>query len=198
MEFVQQLVTLDFKGKEYDFVFDIDIEDGVILKLPYNRTQEPYMVAQNFIHKNELPQDYLDTIAQFIIKNSGGGQIVSQGGGGSAEYGGGCDPFTGGGGYKSNGGSSASSSNIQYGQYDPYSSGNSTSSASSSEYFPQKSFLKFGTVPKSEAVSKKLTEFNATVPQSDQLSNENLERIVSVICNSQGKKNLFLKFKGEQ
>ena len=60
-----------YEGREYDFVFDIDIDDGVVLKLPYNRTDEPWMIAQKFIHKHDLPQVYLDAIAQHIVKNSG-------------------------------------------------------------------------------------------------------------------------------
>ncbi|CAH8511329.1 unnamed protein product [Dicrocoelium dendriticum] len=59
-------------GKEYDFVFSVDVSDnGQALKLPYNRTEDPWLVAQRFIHEHDLPQDYLDTVAQFIIKNAG-------------------------------------------------------------------------------------------------------------------------------
>ena len=61
------------QGKEYDFVFSIDIEEGqVALKLPYNRDQDPWLVAQNFIHEHDLSQYYLETVANFIINNSGG------------------------------------------------------------------------------------------------------------------------------
>lgn len=60
-----------YEGQEYDFVFDIDIDEGVVLKLPYNRTDDPWTAAQKFIHKNDLPQVYLDTIANHITKNSG-------------------------------------------------------------------------------------------------------------------------------
>ena len=36
-------------GKEYDYVFNIDIGDGIpALKLPFNNTQDPYLVAQVF------------------------------------------------------------------------------------------------------------------------------------------------------
>ena len=36
-----------YEGKEYDYVFNIDIGDGIPpLKLPYNNDQEPYHVAQ--------------------------------------------------------------------------------------------------------------------------------------------------------
>ena len=77
-----------FMGKEYDYVFDVDIQDGVPpLKLPYNATDNPYEAAQDFIHRNELPQDYLDQVANFIIKNTKANTI------GSAPSQG--DPFTG-------------------------------------------------------------------------------------------------------
>lgn len=61
-----------FEGKEYDFVFNVDIQDGVPpLKLPFNLGDDPYMAAQQFIHKHDLSQYFLDQIANFIIKNVG-------------------------------------------------------------------------------------------------------------------------------
>ena len=42
-------------GKEYDYVFNIDIGDGIpALKLPYNNDQDPYHVAQVIIHLCKL------------------------------------------------------------------------------------------------------------------------------------------------
>lgn len=59
------------EGREYDYVFSVDISDtGVPIKLPYNCDEEPWLVAQKFIHKHELPQVYLEQVANFIIKNS--------------------------------------------------------------------------------------------------------------------------------
>jgi len=61
------------QGKEYDYVFDIDIEDGKpALKLPFNVTQNPYDVAKKFLHDHELPISYLEETANFIIKNTQG------------------------------------------------------------------------------------------------------------------------------
>ena len=77
-----------FEGKEYDHVFHIDIDEGVVLKLPYNCTEEPYHSAQSFIHKHNLPQEYLDQVAQFIIKNSTRTNVNNS-------VGSACDPFTG-------------------------------------------------------------------------------------------------------
>lgn len=66
----------DHQGKQYDYVFDIDIEDGKPpLKLPYNVTQNPYEAATKFLQDNELPMTYLDETANFIIKNSQGATI---------------------------------------------------------------------------------------------------------------------------
>jgi phospholipase A-2-activating protein len=74
-----------YAGKEYDYVFDVDIEEGKpALKLPFNTTQNPYEVARKFIDDNELPVSYLDQVANFIVTNSQGatlGQSQSQGAG---------------------------------------------------------------------------------------------------------------------
>ncbi|KAI5290015.1 hypothetical protein KEM54_002660 [Ascosphaera aggregata] len=60
-------------GQDYDYVFDVDIEDGKPpLRLPYNLSQNPYVVAQKFIADNELPVGYLDQVTQFIINNTHG------------------------------------------------------------------------------------------------------------------------------
>ncbi|KAF1915880.1 WD40-repeat-containing domain protein [Ampelomyces quisqualis] len=70
-------------GKEYDYVFDVDIEDGKPpLKLPYNLNQNHYEAARKFIDDNELPVSYLDQVANFIIQNTQGatlGQSSAQG-----------------------------------------------------------------------------------------------------------------------
>lgn len=68
-------------GKEYDYVFDIDIEDGKPpLKLPYNVTQNPYDAATKFLNDNELPISYLEETANFIIKNTQGTTLGQQSG----------------------------------------------------------------------------------------------------------------------
>ncbi|PVU85161.1 hypothetical protein BB559_007181 [Furculomyces boomerangus] len=77
-----------FEGKEYDYVFSVDLEDGLPnKKLPYNSSENPYNAAQNFINRNEISQTYLDQIASFIIQNTGGAQL----GQGNKDL----DPFTG-------------------------------------------------------------------------------------------------------
>ncbi|KAF9928018.1 hypothetical protein FBU30_002711 [Linnemannia zychae] len=78
-----------YNGIEYDHVFDIDVGEGVpALKLPFNVTENPYTAAQEFLTKHDLPQVYLDQVADFITKNA---RAVSQGA--AAATG---DPLTGG------------------------------------------------------------------------------------------------------
>jgi len=65
-----------YNGKEYDYVFDIDIEDGKpALKLPFNVIQNPYDAATKFLQDNELPMTYLEETANFIIKNTQGATL---------------------------------------------------------------------------------------------------------------------------
>ena len=64
------------RGKDYDYVFDVDIEDGKPpLKLPYNLSQNPYEAATKFIQDNELPMSYLDQVANFITSNTQGATL---------------------------------------------------------------------------------------------------------------------------
>ncbi|XP_039260144.2 phospholipase A-2-activating protein-like [Styela clava] len=60
-----------YNGREYDFVFDVDIQEGApTLKLPYNLDEDPWMAAQQFIDDNELSQDFLDQVCTFIMDNT--------------------------------------------------------------------------------------------------------------------------------
>ncbi|SLM34914.1 polyubiquitin binding protein (doa1 ufd3) [Lasallia pustulata] len=53
----------EYQDTHYDYVFDVDIEDGKPpLKLPYNLSQNPYEAATTFIQENHLPMTYLDQI----------------------------------------------------------------------------------------------------------------------------------------
>lgn len=77
-----------FEGKYYDYVFNVDLDDRVPVKLPYNVTEDPWYAAQAFIHRHELDQMFLDKIAYFIIENTKG-MVIDQR---AADY---ADPFTG-------------------------------------------------------------------------------------------------------
>ncbi|KAI9046814.1 hypothetical protein LZ554_008895 [Drepanopeziza brunnea f. sp. 'monogermtubi'] len=79
----------EYKGQMYDFVFDVDMEDGKPpLKLPYNVSQGPYEAATKFIQDNEAPVGYLEQVANFIITNTQGHTI-----GGAAPAQGAPDPW---------------------------------------------------------------------------------------------------------
>ncbi|KAI1658559.1 PFU-domain-containing protein [Daldinia decipiens] len=79
---------VEYNGQSYDYVFDVAIEEGQpSLKLPYNLSENPYTRAQNFIDDNELSQNFLDQVAQFIITNTQGATIGQDSGGS-----GGADP----------------------------------------------------------------------------------------------------------
>ncbi|KAF9469300.1 phospholipase A-2-activating protein [Collybia nuda] len=84
-----------YQGKEYDYVFDVDIQDGVPpLKLPYNVTDNPFSAAQKFLETNDLPLTYIDEVVKFIEKNTTGVNIGTSG----EDY---VDPYTGASRYRS-------------------------------------------------------------------------------------------------
>lgn len=79
---------VSYKGKEYDYVFDVDIEDGKPpLKLPYNLNQNHYEAARKFIEDNELPLTYLDQVANFIVQNTQGATLGQSSAPGSDPWG---------------------------------------------------------------------------------------------------------------
>ncbi|XP_055539383.1 phospholipase A-2-activating protein [Wyeomyia smithii] len=81
-----------YEGREYDYVFSVNLsDDAPNLKLPYNRGEDPWFVAQRFIHKHNLPQAYLEQVANFIITNSKNAPVESTASSNSF-----YDPFTGG------------------------------------------------------------------------------------------------------
>lgn len=52
-------------------MFDVDIKEGSpTLKLSYNLSEDPWMAAQKFIDDNDLSQDFLEQICDFIIDNT--------------------------------------------------------------------------------------------------------------------------------
>lgn len=77
------------EGKEYDYVFDVDIKDGAPpLKLPYNANENPYQAAHRFLTRNDLPLTYIDEVAKFIEKNTSAVTIGQS----NEQY---VDPYTG-------------------------------------------------------------------------------------------------------
>ena len=65
-----------YLGQEYDYVFDVNIDDSrPNLKLPFNVTQNPYDAATKFLQDNELPTEYLEEVANFIVKSTQGASL---------------------------------------------------------------------------------------------------------------------------
>ncbi|KAL5108186.1 Phospholipase A-2-activating protein [Taenia crassiceps] len=128
-----------FEGKEYDYVFTVDFADNIpAVKLPFNRMDDPWVVAQAFLYKHNLPQDYLDTVAKYIIKQAGlDDSNISTGGGNACS-----DPFTG------------------SGRYVPTGSTNQMSDT----YFPAEKFITLEAI-NVKLVLPKLKEFNAIAPK---------------------------------
>lgn len=66
----------ELNGKEYDYVFDIDIEEGKPpLKLPYNLTESPWDAARKFLEANKLPMTYYEQVSNWISDNTKGASI---------------------------------------------------------------------------------------------------------------------------
>ncbi|KAL5022612.1 hypothetical protein ScPMuIL_001767 [Solemya velum] len=182
-----------YEGKEYDYVFNVDIQDGVPpLKLPFNITEDPWFAAQKFIEKNQLSQLFLDQVANFIVENTKGvtlgqGQPVNS------------DPFTGGNRYipgsgGDNAGTTQGSNPFTSGvrnvpipdttqQFmphgaDPFTGGasykpqgnttaqtNGNIQSATNQYFPQKTYLTFDTANLDQIIAKMKT-FNEMIDDS--------------------------------
>lgn len=160
------------EGKEYDFVFSVDISDTEPpIKLPYNRSDDPWQAAQTFIHRHSLPQAYLDQVANFIIKNSEGPVLMEQAPTGYQ------DPFTGGSRYVPG----SSNTNMgSGGNVDPFTGASSYSTASSNaqsqvdvnfvrsgdKHFPVSNYRIFDTCD-AKKVLEKMIEFNGKLSLPD-------------------------------
>ncbi|KAI8812457.1 WD40-repeat-containing domain protein [Cladochytrium replicatum] len=163
-----------FAGREYDYVFDVEIGEGVPpLKLPYNANENPYVAAQDFITRNELPQDYLDQVANFITSNVQGVSLGPQSG-----Y---SDPFTGAGRYIPGGGGAVTGSG---------SGGSSAnSSAPSAARATNSSALPFGLFQAANliAINSKLMQFDSELKATNPgvaLSEEeatSIEKVVTIL-----------------
>jgi len=134
----------EYHGQDYDYVFDVDIEDGKPpLKLPFNASQNPYEAAQKFIGDNELPVTYLDQVANFIISNTSASTIGQT----SDAPSGGADPWG------------------QESRYRPGEGGSNTSpprAQARAKVLPQKEYLTIATANFS-MVRKKIEEVNQTL-----------------------------------
>ncbi|OAF67582.1 hypothetical protein A3Q56_04691 [Intoshia linei] len=63
-------------GVAYDYVFDVSLSsDRSIMKLPYNRGDDPREVAQKFLTKHSIGLDMIEDVVSFIEKNTNEGEI---------------------------------------------------------------------------------------------------------------------------
>ncbi|XP_052193453.1 uncharacterized protein LOC127801946 [Diospyros lotus] len=126
-------------GTQYDYVFDVDIGDGEpIRKLPYNRSDNPYAVADKWLLKENLPLSYRQQIVEFILQNAGQKDFSF-----NPSF---RDPYT---------GSSA---------YVPGQSSNSnaTSAKPTFKHIPKKGMLVFDAA-QFDGILKKISEFNSAL-----------------------------------
>ncbi|XP_069621506.1 phospholipase A-2-activating protein isoform X1 [Ranitomeya imitator] len=189
-----------YEGKEYDYVFTIDVnESGPSYKLPYNITEDPWLVAHNFLQRNDLNPMFLDQVAKFIIDNTGG-QIIAAPNSGFADpfTGGGryipgssssnpsvADPFTGGNRYMPGSSSSLSAA----GAGDPFTGRNAYRSAAtqiSNAYFPRKEPLTFDQANPTQILGK-MKELNESAPEEYRMPEEDLirlDKLLSLVVNT--------------
>nr|XP_032812036.1 phospholipase A-2-activating protein [Petromyzon marinus] len=170
-----------YEGKEYDYVFSVDLnEGGRPLKLPYNVSEDPWTAANAFLGRHDLSSLFLDQVANFIVENTRGATL---GGGASAGQ---ADPFTGGGRYipgvgsapHGTPGSQATAPN----QRDPftgggaYLSGAKPAAVSSSAFFPQTKVVTFDQANASAIVAK-ISDLNKQVAETLRASDGDLQAL---------------------
>ncbi|EFA09359.2 phospholipase A-2-activating protein [Tribolium castaneum] len=178
-----------YEGKAYDFVFSVDVEDGKPpLKLPYNKGDDPYQAAHNFLAKNFLPASYLEQVVDFILKNTQEKYVPP-----STEY---VDPFTGGSRYTPSTGNN--SQDFAGRNFDPFTGGSSYSTSATqakqtvssstissqvSKFFPINTYRTFE-MGDSNVILVKLKEFNEKTgdSQSPPVNEHYLVELVK-LCN---------------
>ncbi|TVU40915.1 hypothetical protein EJB05_14400 [Eragrostis curvula] len=149
-------------GVRYDFVFNVDIGDGEpVRKLPYNRSDDPYAVADKWLLKENLPLTYRQQVVEFILQNSGQNNFVPD-----PSF---RDPYTGANAYVP-------------GQP---SSSNGSAPKPTFKHIPKKGMLSFDTA-QFEGILKKLLEFNATLSSDSEqkqicLSETELSRLAAIV-----------------
>ncbi|NXG69255.1 PLAP protein, partial [Baryphthengus martii] len=191
-----------YEGKEYDYVFTIDInENGPSYKLPYNITDDPWLTAYNFLQKNNLNTAFLDQVANFIIENTkgqtpstsaelsdpftGAGRYVPGSSSGTSTTPA-ADPFTGAGRYVPG---SASNTEAPMGEVDPYTGKDAyQSDAAKAEnvYFPKKDAVTFHQANPTQILGK-LKELNGSATEEHKLTEDDLvflEKLLSATCNT--------------
>ncbi|CAH9056252.1 unnamed protein product [Cuscuta europaea] len=133
-------------GVQYDFVFDVDIGDGEpVRKLPYNRKDDPYTTADNWLLKENLPLSYREQVVNFILQNTGQRNFTPD-----PSF---RDPYTGANAYIPGEPSKASGT-----------------TKPTLKHVPKKGMLVFDTA-QFDGILKKISEFNSTLQSDSERSN---------------------------
>ncbi|KAI9007771.1 WD40-repeat-containing domain protein [Hyaloraphidium curvatum] len=185
-----------YEGREYDYVFDVQLsETGPPLKLPFNVSENPWAAAQDFIWRHELPQSFLDQIANFISSNVEGVQMTAN----APPRG---DPFTGGGRYVPGSTSAPAAARAPAATSHPFlspnaystsaaaASGAATPAAAATALIPMRDYTFFKTA-NTQAVLTKILQLNADLEKdmdtaSDSLSAAESHEIDSVATKLKG------------
>ncbi|ONM51171.1 transducin family protein / WD-40 repeat family protein [Zea mays] len=150
-------------GVRYDFVFNVDIGDGEpIRKLPYNRSDDPYTVADKWLLKENLPLTYRQQVVEFILQNSGQNNFVPD-----PSF---RDPYTGANAYVP-------------GQ--PSSSSNGNTPEPIFKHIPKSGMLSFETA-QFDGILKKVAEFNSKLSSDSEqkqlsLSETEMSRLPAIV-----------------
>lgn len=157
-------------GLQYDYVFDVDIGDGEpTRKLPYNRGDNPYAVADHWLLSESLPLSYRQQVVDFILQSTGQNTPVID-----STF---SDPYTGANAYVPQ-------------QQNSWTSGLSVPSSSNKakdftlKHIPKKGMLLFDAA-QYDGIIKKLESFNSSLETEEKrelaLSDVELSRLRAVM-----------------
>ena len=59
-----------FKAGEYDHIFDVELGDNIMRKLPFNNGDNAIQAAENFCAREDLGRGNIDQIRNFISQHS--------------------------------------------------------------------------------------------------------------------------------
>ncbi|CAB3411455.1 unnamed protein product [Caenorhabditis bovis] len=62
----QPMDMKELDGRRYDHIFDVTLENGQVLKMPYNNGDDPDYAAQMFVEKHNLPVKFLGLLSKLI------------------------------------------------------------------------------------------------------------------------------------
>jgi phospholipase A-2-activating protein len=59
-----------FEAGEYDHIFDVELGDNVMRKLPFNNGDNQIAAAEKFCAREQLGRANVEQIRQFVTQNS--------------------------------------------------------------------------------------------------------------------------------